>query len=165
MEENEYPVLHISNVALPANAPNGKYYLTVSMGKDIKDLTIASLEKNKNEVQALDLYINVSQGVTLSSSGPGELHLSGFFEPHREEMDEDGMFFDDEADEDEDEAEEAGSLNKSLKEAKKNALKNSHLPRGGSSDEDDEDEEDEDDLEEDDDESEDEAPQLVKGKP
>jgi hypothetical protein len=48
----------------------------------------------------LDLYINVSQQVTLTVEG-GEVHLSGFFEPQRDEMDE-GMFMDEE-DEDEDE--------------------------------------------------------------
>lgn len=39
--------------------------------------------------------------MTLSAEG-GELHLSGFFEPQRDEMD-DGMFMDEEDDEEEDE--------------------------------------------------------------
>ena len=50
LEENEYPVLHISNVAIPKNAPNGKYYLLASFGKDVKDLTLASLNKERNDV-------------------------------------------------------------------------------------------------------------------
>ena len=33
LEEGDYPVLHISNVALPKNAPAGKFYLLATMGK------------------------------------------------------------------------------------------------------------------------------------
>jgi hypothetical protein len=51
------------------------------MGKDIKELTLTTLTKDKVESIALDLYINVTQDVTLSVLGSGELHLSGFFEP------------------------------------------------------------------------------------
>jgi hypothetical protein len=43
LEENDYPVLHLSNVALPRTAGNGKIHLLASMGKDLKDLTIATL--------------------------------------------------------------------------------------------------------------------------
>ena len=50
LEQNEYPVLHISNVAIPKNGPNGKYYLLASQGSDIKDLTIAVLNKDRNDV-------------------------------------------------------------------------------------------------------------------
>ena len=78
-------------------------------------MTLAVLNKDKNDVQALDLYINASQQITLSVSGPGELHLSGFFEPAREEMDE-NMFYDEEEDEDEEEEEEVGGkINQNLK--------------------------------------------------
>lgn len=85
-----------------------------TMGKDLKDLTIATLQKDKVDQVALDLYINISQAVTLSVSG-GELHLSGFFEPQRDEMDE-NMFLDDDEDEEE-EAQVPGNskLNASLK--------------------------------------------------
>jgi Nucleoplasmin-like domain len=122
LEDNDYPVLHISNVALPKNAPNGKIYLQASMGANLKDLTLATLIKDKVESVALDLYVNVSQQVVLSVSGPqgAELHLSGFFEPQREGDDE-GMFMDGEDDEEideedvSDEDEKAGkNLNKSL---------------------------------------------------
>jgi uncharacterized protein YaiI (UPF0178 family) len=66
LEKSEYQVLHISNVALPRDAKaNSKVTLTVSMGKDLKDLTIATLTKDKVEVVALDLYINISQAVTM----------------------------------------------------------------------------------------------------
>lgn len=150
LEESDYPVLHISNVALPKSAGNGKVHLVASMGKDLKDLTLATLQKDKVETVALDLYVNVSQQVTLAIQGQGELHLSGFFEPQREEMDE-GMFEyggeDDEEDEEEEEVEDDGKkLDKSLKQAKANALKNAHLlDDSDEEDEDDEDEEDEDD--------------------
>lgn len=50
---------------------------------------------------SLDLYFNTTQNVTLSVSG-SELHLSGFFEPNRDEMD-DGMFMDAEEEDDEEE--------------------------------------------------------------
>src|SRR5450830_1832052 len=91
LEGSDYPVLHISNVALPKSAGNGKVHLVASMGKELKDLTLATLQKDKVETVALDLYVNVSQQVTLAIQGQGEIHLSGFFEPQREEMDE-GMF-------------------------------------------------------------------------
>jgi hypothetical protein len=103
LEENDFPVLHLSNVALPRNAPAGKVHLLASMGKDLKDLTIATLQKDKVETVKVDIYFNVSQNVTLSVAG-GELHLSGFFEPQRDELDE-NMLFDGEEDE-EDEADE-----------------------------------------------------------
>ena len=80
LEENEFPVLHISNVALPKNAGAGKIHLLASYGKDVKDLTLATLQKDKVETLALDLYVNVSQNLTLTVTG-GEIHLSGFFEP------------------------------------------------------------------------------------
>jgi hypothetical protein len=35
LEENDYPVLHVSNVALPKSAGNGKVQLLASMGKDL----------------------------------------------------------------------------------------------------------------------------------
>jgi len=65
----------------------------------------------------------VSQTVVLTVTGSTEIHLSGYFEPNRDEM-EDNMMFggDDEEDEDyeEDEEEDADEakthkLNKSLK--------------------------------------------------
>jgi nucleophosmin 1 len=51
------------------------------MGKDLKELVVATLQKDKVETVKVDLYFNVSQNVTLTVSGAGELHLSGFFEP------------------------------------------------------------------------------------
>lgn len=118
LEDNDYPVLHISNVALPKSAPQGKLYLLATMG-ELQGLTLASLEKGKVESVSLDLYVNVSQQITLSVAGApnAELHLSGFFEPQRSAEDEEGMFLDEEED-DEEEEEVAGpstkKLNKSL---------------------------------------------------
>ena len=152
----DYPVLHISNVALPKNAPQGKIYLLATMGKQgqetFKDLTLATLQKDKVESVALDLYVNVSQQVVLSVSGAqgAELHLSGFFEPQREGEDDAGMFMDgDEEEEDEEDASDeeqvAGKqLKQSLQQAKANAAKNVAAAKGG-----DESDEDEDDLDED----------------
>lgn len=132
------------------------------MGKDLKDLTLATLQKDKVETVALDIYINASQNVTLSISGPGELHLSGFFEPQRDEMDE-NMFLDEE-EEDEEEDEDmvvagTGKINQNLKQAKANALKNAKggAPLAEDSDED----EDEEDESEDEDEDEEESDEDV----
>ncbi len=143
----------MSNVALPKNAPNGKVTLMATMGKDLKDLTIATLQKDKVDQVALDLYINISQAVTLSVSG-GELHLSGFFEPQRDEMDENMFLDEDEDDEEEAEVPGAGKLNASLKQAKANAAKNA---KGGASDDEDDDEDDEEYDDEDDEDSEEEV--------
>ncbi len=161
LEDQDYPVLHISNVALPKNAPNGKIYLTASLGgkggDQVQGLTLATLQKDKVESIALDLYVNVSQQITLQVSGaPGaELHLSGFFEPQREDEDE-GMFMDGEEEDIEDDEEgseeeegvpSAQKLKKSLQEAKTNALKNVKATAQDSDDEDDEDDYDDEDGE------------------
>jgi hypothetical protein len=61
LEDNDYAVLHISNVALPSSAPNGKIYLQATLGKETEAITLASLQKDKVESVALDLYVNVQQ--------------------------------------------------------------------------------------------------------
>jgi len=72
----------LSNVSLPKTATQaGKVYLLASSGKDLQNLTIACLQKDKVDSFALDLYINVSQNLTISVQGAAEIHLSGFFEP------------------------------------------------------------------------------------
>ena len=106
----------------------------------------------------LDIYFNITQNVTITAVG-GEVHLSGFFEPQKEEL-EDDMFLDDEEDEEEEEGVATnGKLNASLKQAKANALKNA---KGTFDDEDDDDEEEDYDEEEEDedDESEEEKPKA-----
>lgn len=185
LEDLDYPVLHISNVALPRNAPNGKHFLLLSQGTKgsgasgaVENLTLATLVKDKVESVALDLYVNVSQQITLSVAGPtgAELHLSGFFEPQREEEDAEGMFMDGEEEEDiseEEEEEEVAAgpsskkLNQSLKQAKQNALKNAVAADEEDEDEDEEDYDDEDEEdEEDEDESEEEpAPNRKQATP
>ncbi len=60
-KEAEFPVLHISNASLPGNFKgNQKVYLVASMGKDLKNLTIANLQKDTKESQNIDLYIHMS---------------------------------------------------------------------------------------------------------
>ncbi len=53
-------------------------------------------------MSSVDLYFNTTQNVTLSVQGTTELHLSGFFEPNRDEID-DGMFLDAEEEDEEEE--------------------------------------------------------------
>lgn len=120
MEESDYPVLHISHVGLPKTAAPSKAYLQASTDKDVSNLTLATLQKDKLDTQSLDLYFNVSQKVTLSVTGATEIHLSGYFEPNREEMDDEGMMFDDADEEDDEDYEEeaavkGGKLDKNLK--------------------------------------------------
>ena len=171
LEESDYPVLHISNVALPKNAPAGKLYLLASMGKDLQGLTLATLQKDKIESVSLDLYVNVSQQITLTVSGaPGaELHLSGFFEPQRSDEEDDAMFMNGEEDEEDEEEEVAGpstkNLNQSLQAAKANAMKNAAVAQDEDDDEDDDDydlEDDDEELEDEDDEDDDEPVVPVK---
>ena len=79
---------------------------------------IAMVGENR-EMAKLDLYINCTQAVTLSARG-GEVHLSGYFEPKGDDMDDD-MFYGQEDDQegedlededsDEDEATPAGKKN------------------------------------------------------
>ena len=85
----------------------------------------------------MDLYLNISQNITLTLVGKNEVHLSGYFEPNNSV--EDQLYndsLDDEDDEDEedelseDDEEISGKkrnptgLDKNLKAAQKNALKN-----------------------------------------
>ena len=72
-----------------------------------KEITLAVLSR-ENEVQSLDLYINVTQNVSLSLKGAPkgtEVSLSGYYEPSVDDADDD-MFAgmggeDDEEDDDE----------------------------------------------------------------
>jgi hypothetical protein len=100
-----------------------KTYVQVSMGKELKNLQIAVLISDRSEVQPLDLYLNISQDITISVKGKCEVHLSGYFEPNSS-MDDQMMFpnelnelEDDE--EGEDEEEESDEDEKHLKNMKK----------------------------------------------
>lgn len=50
--------------------------------KDLKNLCIASLQPEVKDQVPLDLYLNVSQNITISCHGSSEVHLSGYFEPN-----------------------------------------------------------------------------------
>lgn len=68
------------------------------------------------------MYINVSQHITLSIQGGDELHLSGYFEPSRDDdgMGDDLLYEDgeeEELEEDDEKVEGANKLNKNLKQA------------------------------------------------
>ncbi len=65
-----------------STAKNNKTYVNISMGKDLKNLQIAVLTPEKLDVQALDLYLNISQDITISVKGKNDVHLSGYFEPN-----------------------------------------------------------------------------------
>jgi len=56
----------------------------------------------------MDLYVNCTQNLTFSVAGKGEVHLSGYFEPKGEDM-EDDMFYGQEED-DEEENEDPKSI-------------------------------------------------------
>ena len=51
LEDGDFPVLHLSNAVLGKSSKkeDGKTYVTVSMGKDVKNLMIAVLSADKNE--------------------------------------------------------------------------------------------------------------------
>ena len=121
LEDNDYPLLHLSHAALPKNTTGGgKVYLLASQGKDLQNMTLTCLQKDKIDSASLDLYINITQNLTLSVQGAPELHLSGYFEPNRDELDEGGLMLDEDEDElDEEEEEEGlnGKVNKNLKQA------------------------------------------------
>jgi hypothetical protein len=65
-----------------AKEKHGKTYVQVSMGKELKNLQIAALTPEKHETQTLDLYLNISQNITISVMGKSDVHLSGYFEPN-----------------------------------------------------------------------------------
>lgn len=53
---------------------------------------------DKNEQANLDLYINCTQNVTIFVKGPSEVHLSGYFEPKGDDMDDEIMYGEEEGD-------------------------------------------------------------------
>ena len=123
LEDAEYPVLHISQAALPSNASNGKIQVQISNGKELKDLVVCTLQKDKAESQSLDLYIHISQPVVISVNH-GEVHLSGYVEPSQDVDDGDfmgGADLGDEEDSEEDEPTPVKEQKKALKENFKKA--------------------------------------------
>lgn len=140
LEDGEFPVLHISNAVLAqsnsgSSKDDGRTTVTVSMkangesstNHDIKNLVIATLQPSAKDQVSLDLYLNVSQNITLACQGNGEVHLSGYFEPNSSLEDQmfgaaGGQGFsldDDEEDEDEQEEITGDELKDLHKDAKK----------------------------------------------
>jgi nucleophosmin 1 len=74
-------------------------------------------------MQPLDLYLNVSQNITIACTGKNEVHLSGYFEPNNSL--EDGMYGQEEMDEDDDEEMEGklDSDSEDMEEAEINKVK------------------------------------------
>lgn len=77
LEDGEFPVLHLSNAVLATSSSFQKgesTMVTVSMKasgdstveKDLKHLVIAKLVPETKDQVALDLYLNVSQNITIS---------------------------------------------------------------------------------------------------
>lgn len=119
LETSEFAALHLSK-AIVAKPSDATTRLFVKCGKDA-DVCIASLTKQRDEV-SLDHYINCTQHITLSVRGPAEVHLSGYFEPKGDDMEDDDMFYGG-ADEDEDEADSASDEEAAAGATKKGAAK------------------------------------------
>jgi len=95
LETSEFAVLHLS--AAICAAPSAKATrVYIKHAKD-DEVIIASLH-DKNEQANLDLYINCTQNVTIFVKGPSEVHLSGYFEPKGDDMDDEIMYGEEEGD-------------------------------------------------------------------
>lgn len=129
-------MLHLSNAALSKDAKkdNGKSFVTISMGKEIKNLSIAVLSPERQEMQRLDLYLNISQDITISCQGKNEVHLSGYFEPNSsmdDQMFPEGVDLGEEEDEDELSEDELEDLKAdAVKESKKAATNGKKAAEG-----------------------------------
>lgn len=127
LETSEFAVLHLSSAILDkSGGKSTKLY--AKLGKEA-EVIIANLS-DKNEQVNLDHYINCTQNVSLFVKGPSEVHLSGYFEPKGEDMDDD-MFYGQEAEEEDDEDSEedekpakSKAVEASLKQAKLNSARN-----------------------------------------
>jgi hypothetical protein len=78
----ESPLLHLSNLALAPNAPAGLTSVFASVNG--KKHLLASLKKDSIEHSLLDLYFRQEQNVEFAVEGPGQVHISGYFEPDTE---------------------------------------------------------------------------------
>ena len=121
-------MLHLSSAVLSKNVtdPKSKSYVTVTMregdpSQTLKNLTIAVLTPDKNEVVPLDIYCKISQDVTISVQGKNEVHMAGYFEPNQdveagfdpnELEDDDDEEMELEGDEDDSDDEEVGMIAK-----------------------------------------------------
>lgn len=81
--------MHLS--AAISDKPNAKPTRVYCKNAKEDEVIIASLS-DKVEQASLDLYINCTQNVTLYVKGPSDVHLSGYFEPKGDDMDDDLMY-------------------------------------------------------------------------
>jgi hypothetical protein len=81
------------------------------------------LTPNKHEVQPLDLYLNISQNITISVHGKSDVHLSGYFEPNNsleDQMYGNGMEEEDDEEEGEDDlSDDDAIMNEHMKNLQK----------------------------------------------
>lgn len=144
LETSEFSVLHLSAAVL-AKTAGDKQPRTTLVAKNAKEpeVVLAALSAARDSA-SLDLYINCTQNVTLAVRGPAEIHLSGYFEPKGDDMDDDMFYGQEEGDDDEDDASDeadqgltaanskaknngevkSAALNKNLSQAKLNSNKN-----------------------------------------
>merc|ERR1719232_915793 len=103
------------------------------LAHDASEFLLCTLEQPHCRQQTLDLEFGEGETITLSVSGKGTVHLSGYVQPdEEEEQDESGMFDDEASDvseedvsnsEDDDEEEEEEIPAKIAKKAKALAMK------------------------------------------
>ena len=132
LEDGEFSALHLSNAMLAPGAAGGRQTVTISIKgagenvatRELKNLCIANLQPEKKDQQSLDIYLNVSQNITISTQGKNEVHLSGYFEPGQNaedhmlgglpEMDMDDEEEEDDLSDEEESAEKAAEALKAL---------------------------------------------------
>lgn len=121
--------MHLSAAIL--DKPNPKPTRVYVKNAKEDEVIIASLS-DKTEQANLDLYINCTQNATIFVKGPSDVHLSGYFEPKGDDLDDEIMYGeeegDDEIEDDSDEEEPKAAVTKAiennLKQAKINSTKN-----------------------------------------
>ncbi len=94
LQESLDDVVLVSNVSLNAST-GGKTSLFVKVG-DGESLLITSLEPGKHEHAQVHLYFRITDGVTFSVQGNGEVHICGYFD-----LEEGGLDDDEDLDEEE----------------------------------------------------------------
>lgn len=146
LETSEFAVLHLSAAIL--DKPSAKSTRVYCKNAKEDEVIIANLN-DKVEQANLDLYINCTQNVTIFVKGPSDVHLSGYFEPKGDDMDDELMYGNEEGEdvEDEEDSEEevkpqsaqTKAIEQNLKQAKLNSTKNASTkaPIQPESDEDD----------------------------
>lgn len=90
--EGEGDILHLSQACLCEPKDSNKTYLTVESEKGT--FNVCSLQKDKCEHAALDLFLGASSGVKFSVKGNCDVHLVGYWEPSGgsdDDMDDDDM--------------------------------------------------------------------------